>query len=135
MQQEILLRNLTKPKEADLTSDIDWLCNSLGFTAGRDIERMSSRIVQSLLRCVVSDGCASTESIAEDINIARQRVNYHIRSLTNSGFLYREKKLIFLREGSVKSAVEEMRKDANRIFDKLSMIGEEIDSALGLRNR
>lgn len=64
-----------------------------------------------------------------------QKVNYHPRTLIESGFLCREKRLILIRQGSVKAAVEEMRKDANRILDSLSSIAEEIDKNLGLKNR
>ncbi|MBW2989759.1 ArsR family transcriptional regulator [Candidatus Woesearchaeota archaeon] len=135
MHQEILLRNINKPKEADVHKDIDWLCESLGFNAGRDIEKTSSRVVHSILKDIVGGGFTSADDIARDLEIAAQRVNYHVRSLASSGFVFREKRQIFLREGSVKSSIEEMRKDANRIFDKLSVIGEQIDVCLGLKNR
>ena len=100
MNQQIILRNIEKPKEADVEKDIDWLIDSLGFTTGRDIECASSQIIHRLLKEISEEGHASTGDIAEALNIAVQRVNYHLRSIINSGFIYRERKLIFLREGS-----------------------------------
>lgn len=135
MPQQIILRDLQRPKEIDVTDDIEWLGNSFGFSAGRDTERVTAQILQSVLQDVASNGSTSTENIAEDLDLSIQRVNYHLRTLMDAGFLFREKRLIFVRQGSVKSAVEEMRRDANRIFDNLSRIGEEIDEALGFRNR
>jgi len=135
MPQQIILRNLQRPNEVDVADDIEWLGNSFGFSAGRDTEKVTSRILKNVLQEVSSEGSTSTENIAEDLDLSIQRVNYHLRTLIDAGFLFREKRLIFVRQGSVKSAVEEMRRDANRIFDNLSRIGDEIDEALGFRNR
>lgn len=135
MPQQIILRNLQKPAKINIQKDIDWLGNSFGFTAGRDTEKISAKILQKVLNKVAQKGSTSTENIADSLDLSIQRVNYHLRTLVESGFLFREKRLIFLRQGSVKSAVEEMRKDANRMFDNLSQIAEEIDTSLGLKNR
>ncbi|MCC7574783.1 winged helix-turn-helix transcriptional regulator [Candidatus Woesearchaeota archaeon] len=135
MSQQIILRNLQRPKDIDVTEDIEWLGNSFGFSAGRDTEKVTAQILKNVLQEVALEGSTSTEKIAEDLDLSSQRVNYHLRTLMDAGFLFREKRLIFVRQGSVKSAVEEMRRDANRIFDNLSKIGEEIDEALGFRNR
>jgi predicted transcriptional regulator len=135
MPQQIVLRNLQRPKEIDVADDIEWLGNSFGFSAGRDTEKVTAQILKNVLQEVASEGSTSTENIAEDLDLSIQRVNYHLRTLMDAGFLFREKRLIFVRQGSVKSAVEEMRRDANRIFDNLSRIGEEIDEVLGFRNR
>lgn len=135
MSQQIILRNLQRPKKIDVTGDIEWLGNSFGFSAGRDTQKVTSQILQNVLQEVALEGSTSTENIAEDLDLSIQRVNYHLKTLMDAGFLFREKRLIFVRQGSVKSAVEEMRQDANRIFDNLSLMAEEIDSKLGFRNR
>lgn len=46
-----------------------------------------------------------------------------------------KKRLIYLRGGSLKAAVREMRKDSERILDELENIAEEIDLMMGLKNR
>lgn len=135
MPQQIILKNLQRPKEVNTRRDIEWLGNSFGFCAGRDTKKITTQILQNVLEGVANQGSTSTEFISDQLNLSVQRVNYHLRTLVESGFLYREKRLIFVRQGSVKSAVEEMRKDANRIFDNLSTIAEDIDSALGFKNR
>ena len=135
MPQQIILKNLQRPKQINIGDDIEWLGNSLGFSAGRDTERVTAQILQNVLEEVASQGSTSTENISDELEMPVQKVNYHLRTLVDSGFLFREKRLIFVRQGSVKSAVEEVRRDANRIFDNLSRIAEEIDSALGFKNR
>lgn len=135
MTQQIILRDLQRPKDVNVVGDIEWLGNSFGFSAGRNAKKIVDRILHSVLQEAASQGSTSTENIAEELNVSIQRVNYHLRTLMDAGFLFREKRLIFVRQGSVKSAVEEMRRDANRIFDNLSFMAEEIDSKLGLKNR
>ncbi|HGJ67131.1 TPA: winged helix-turn-helix transcriptional regulator [bacterium] len=135
MTQQIILRELQKPPEINLYEDINWLGESFGFSSGRDTNKITAKILQKLLQEISKDGSTSTEQLSKNMNIEVQRVNYHLRTLIDSGFICREKRLILLRQGSVKSAVEEIRKDANRIFDNLSIIAEEIDKNLGLKNR
>src|SRR3989338_1688037 len=134
MMQQIVLKGIEKPREADVIRDIDWLCDSFGFSAGRDIESTATKIVETLLEKLAEDTSVSSEAIADELNMAPSRVNHHVRNIVSSGMLYRERKLILLRGGSLKSAVEEMRRDANRLFDDISKIAEDIDSVLGFRN-
>ncbi len=77
----------------------------------------------------------SSESLAADLEIKTSRVNHHLRNLNDSGLLYRKKRLIYLRGGSLKTAVQEMRKDSERILDELENIAEEIDTLMGVKNR
>jgi predicted transcriptional regulator len=135
MTQQIILRELQRPREIRLEQDIEWLANSFGFTEGRDVDRITQQILHAVLHEVAEGGPTSTDRIADELDIATQRVNYHLKTLMESGFLYRERRLIFIRQGSVSAAVEEMRKDANRIFDSLAAIAEEIDRNLGIKTR
>jgi len=129
------LRNIQIPKETDINKTIGWMCSSLAFVSGRDTEQMANRILKSVLNEIAQKGAVSTGCISGLLDISVQRVNYHIRSLIDSGFLYREKKLIYLRQESVTATIEEMRGDANRMFDNISTIAGEIDLLLGLKNR
>jgi predicted transcriptional regulator len=135
MSQRIILNKLDKPKNKSLESDAKWICESLGFSSGRDIENTSTKVIISLLKNLSSDGVTSSEAIAKDLDIKVSRVNYHIRNLINSGLVYREKKLLHLRGGSLKTAIQEMRKDTDRIFEELESVAEGIDNKMGLKNR
>jgi predicted transcriptional regulator len=135
MSQRIILNKLDKPKNKSLESDAKWICESLGFSSGRDIENTSTKVIITLLKNLSSDGVTSSEAIAKDLDIKVSRVNYHIRNLINSGLVYREKKLLHLRGGSLKTAIQEMRKDTDRIFEELESVAEGIDNKMGLKNR
>jgi predicted transcriptional regulator len=135
MVQQIILRYLEKPHVKSLEDDLLWLCDSFGFSSGRDTENTATRIVFSLLDKLSNDQMTSTEALAEDLEIKISRVNHHLRNLNDSGLLYRKKRLVYLRGGSLKAAVKEMRKDSERIFDELESIAEEIDLRIGIKNR
>lgn len=135
MSQQIILNNIQKPGKINLKEDITWLGDSFGYTCGRDTERINALILEFTLRNIAKEGYTSTEKISKELNLEVQRVNYHLKTLIESGLLYREKKLIYVRQGSVKCAVEEIKKDANRILDELIIVASDIDNKLGLKNR
>jgi predicted transcriptional regulator len=135
MVQEIILRNIEKPRIKSLEEDLLWFCDSFGFSSGRDIENTATNIIFSLLDKLSNEEEISSEAIAEGLDIKVSRVNHHLRNLNDSGLLYRKKRLIYLRGGSLKAAVREMRKDSERIFDELENAAEEIDSIVGIKNR
>ncbi|MHB8100705.1 MAG: helix-turn-helix domain-containing protein [Methanosarcina sp.] len=135
MVKEIIIRNIEKPHIKSLEEDLLWFCDSFGFSSGRDTKNTATRIIFSLLEKLSNDEVTSSEALAEDLNIKISRVNHHLRNLNDSGLLYRKKRLIYLRGGSLKAAVKEMRKDSERIFDELENIAEEIDSTIGIKNR
>lgn len=135
MVQQIILRYLEKPHVKSLEDDLLWLCDSFGFSSGRDTENTATRIVFSLLDKLSNDEITSSETLAEDLEIKISRVNHHLRNLNDSGLLYRKKRLVYLRGGSLKAAVKEMRRDSERIFDELESIAEEIDLRIGIKNR
>ncbi len=134
MPRQLVIKKLELPKQGRLDEDINWVCESLGLVSGRDTERTCERIVNLLLRTAGTEDL-TVERIAKELGIAQQRVNYHLRSLIESGLFYREKKKIKLREGSLKAALEELRKDLDRILEEIISIAEEIDKSLGLQNR
>jgi len=135
MVQEIILRNIEKPHIKCLEENLIWFCDSFGFSSGRDIEKTATKIIFSLVDKLSNNEVTSSEDLAGDLNITISRVNHHIRNLNDSGLLYRKKRLLYLRGGSLKAAVKEMRKDSERIFDELENIAEEIDSIKGIQNR
>ncbi|KXS43240.1 MAG: hypothetical protein AWU59_1217 [Methanolobus sp. T82-4] len=136
MARQILLIKLEKPREKKLEQDIHWLCNSFGLSSGRDTENLATKIVIDLLQQISEDEeRVSSDKIADSLEVTPSRVNHHVRNLINAGLLYRERRRLHLRGGSLKAAVQEMRKDSERIFDELEEIAEEIDNQVGLKNR
>ena len=135
MYQELTLRNLEKPKQKYIEDDIAWVCKSLGLNSGRDIDSMSPRIMSSFLKRFSAEKAVPSEELADDLVVTAARINHHVRNLMDSGIVYREKKLIVLRGGSLCSAIEELKTDTDRIFERLLHIAQDVDEQLGLKNR
>lgn len=135
MIQRIILRNIPRSISNDLLTDTFWLCDALGLSAGRDTDNVSSQIIFELLLHYHDLQGIPAEQLASHMGISHARINHHIRNLSLIGILYRKKKRIYLRGGSLKEAVTELRKDADRIFDELEYAATKIDEQMGIHNR
>lgn len=136
MYREIKIRSVRRPHDSELEDELQWLCNSLGLCAGRDTDKVSQRVLQEFLRNFSrSKEPVASEKLANELNLNAARVNHHIRSLIDSGFLYREKKRVVLRGGNLRDTIEEIKKDTDRVFADLINIAEEIDKEMGLNKR
>ena len=133
--QQITIKKVQKPQEKNIKKDIDWICDSFALSSGRDIGQMTKKVISSIIKNFSRHAKVSSEKIADELDINQSMVNHHLRNLSNSGMIYRERKSIMLNGGSLKAAVNEMRKDTNRLFDDIEEIAEEIDKDLGLKNR
>jgi predicted transcriptional regulator len=119
MEFSIFLKKINKPHNLNTRNEFEWFCESLGLSTGRDIENTSRKIIVRLVENRNRFEGISTEDIAKDLNIPVSRVNHHLRNLIKTGFIYRKNKKIYFRGGSLRSAIEEMRRDAERIFEDL----------------
>lgn len=133
--EQIIIKKIQKPHQKIIKKDIDWVCDSFGFSVGRDTNYISKKIIHNLLDRLSKNALVSSDIIADDLKTTNSIINHHLRSLINTGIIYREKKGIYLRGGNLKSSIEEMRKDTNRLFDNILEIAQEIDDALGFKNR
>ncbi|HDP73439.1 MAG TPA: winged helix-turn-helix transcriptional regulator [Candidatus Woesearchaeota archaeon] len=135
MTKSITLKDMSKPAREGVTADLDWICECFGLVSGRDTKKVSSRLIRSLVQNIAKKGYATVQDIAKDTKLSRQKVNYHLRGLMLSGFIVKDRRRVMLRENSILGTIQEMRKDSERIFDKLSEIATEIDNELGLKSR
>ncbi len=134
MLQQIILNNLNKPTEKNVEEDIIWIGESFGLNSGRDTSNIAIQLFREILTNEQRPEISSN-LLADELDLSIGMVNYHLRNLIDSGLFCREKRLIVLRGGSLKTAVQETRRDTNRIFDKIEIIASEIDEALGIKNR
>lgn len=131
MYRKIIIQEIGKPREKDVDKQIKWIVGSLGLERGRDVEEMSFKIISELLDKFSKEDIVSTEEIANSLGVECARVNHHLRNLLNSGILVREKRKVVLRGGSLSSAIEEMRKDSERMFQEIEEIARSIDEKFG----
>jgi DNA-binding transcriptional ArsR family regulator len=132
MNQRLILQHLPKPSNSELIDEIFWLSDTLGLSSGRDVDNLSTQIILKILERSSHDSGISSEQLGELLDISSGRVNHHLRNLSRTGIVYRERRLIHLRERSLKDTIREIRRDANHIFDELEKVADEIDHLSGL---
>jgi DNA-binding transcriptional ArsR family regulator len=132
MHQRLILQRLPRPSKRDLTDEIFWLSDTLGLSSGRDVDNLSTQIILKILEKSSHDSGISTEQLGQLLDISAGRVNHHLRNLSRTGIVYRERRLIRLRERSLKDTIREIRRDANHIFDELEKVADEIDHLSGV---
>ncbi len=130
-----MLRDMDRPKKIDIDRDFSWVVRSLGLSGTGDTDTIKYKILRNAIEDIAKDGSSTSERISGNLGLSVQRVNYHLRPMIDSGFLYRDKRRIYVRKGSIASAVEEIRKDANRMLDDVERIARQLDEGMGLRNR
>lgn len=132
MQQRLTLQHIPRPYRKDLIEEIYWLCDTLGLSTGRDLDNLSTQIVLAILERSRGSGISSDE-LSTLLAISAGRVNHHLRNLSRSGIVYRERRLVHLRRKSLRDSIREIRRDADRIFDELESVADEIDSLVGIQ--
>lgn len=132
MKQKIVIQDIDLPKNDKVKEDIRWICESLGFMSGRDTEDTSFKIMFKLLQEFRNDEIIATETIAKSLKLEPPTVNHHLRNLLETGVIVREKRKVVLRGGSLSSAIEEMRRDSDKLFERVLEIARKIDEEIGL---
>ncbi len=128
---KVILNKVNKPlKSKKFSEQIEWICSSLGFIQGRDIEKTSVKIVCELLKGFKKEPLLSSEELSKKLHIDQARINHHLRKLVDSGFLIRRKRKVGLRGGSIFEAISELKREADAIFDDILEISKEIDRKL-----
>ena len=127
MPHRIIINDLEIPRKRKVTDEIKWICNSLGFSSGRDIEDTSFKIMNELLLHFKKSEIVSSEELSKSLKLDTPCINHHLRNFVNSGVIIREKRKVALRGRSLTSAIEEIQKDCDRMFEKIIAISKEID--------
>lgn len=135
MIRQIVLKQIERPVQVRKNDDLYWLCDSLGVENGRDIDHIATRVILTLLENLPDSRGIPVEQIADDLIVSSPRVNHHIRNLVDTGLVYRHKQKIYIRGSSLRSMVQEIRKDTLRILDDLEQAAAELDEAFGIANR
>jgi predicted transcriptional regulator len=132
MEQKITVQKVNRSSNKSIKEEIEWICDSLSLSNGRDTEGVSLKIMQELLNLFSKNELISTEEISKNLGIKPYVINHHIRKLMESGIIIRKKRKIALRGGSLSGAIEEMKEDSDAIFNKLLNISKIVEKEINL---
>jgi predicted transcriptional regulator len=115
-----------------MNEEVRWICESLGLVSGRDVNDTSFKVLSGILKEMPEEKLVATDDLARWLNLEAPTVNHHVRNFMESGIVFREKRKIALRGGSLTAALEEMKRESNEMFDRLIASSKRIDDSFEL---
>ncbi|MCW4052304.1 MAG: MarR family transcriptional regulator [Candidatus Bathyarchaeota archaeon] len=119
----------------NVEKDLEWMCRSLSFMEPRDKERTAYNIFRVIVETARANKGLSSDELAEKLALSRGTMVHHLNKMIKSGLVIRHESQYKLRGRSLKSTIEEVQRDVNRIFNDLQSVAETIDDTLGLLSR
>ncbi len=132
---EYVLLSVRKPSTAEYVADLEWFCRTFGFLESRDKQKTAYLIFKALLESAVQNNGLTSDELAEKLNLTRGTMIHHLNKMMKSGLVIFNGGKFKLREKSLKSTVEEIHKDINRLFENIFDVSENVDRTLGLVSR
>jgi DNA-binding MarR family transcriptional regulator len=114
---------------------MEWICRSFAFMEARDKKRTAYNIFRTIVETARASEGLSSDQLAEKLALSRGTMIHHLNKMIKSGLVIRHESQYKLRGRSLKSTIEEVRRDINRIFDDLRNVAMTIDDCLGLISR
>jgi predicted transcriptional regulator len=119
----------------DFEKDLEWICRSFAFMEPRDKRKTAYNIFRAIVETARTNEGLSSDQLAEKLALSRGTMIHHLKKMMKSGLVIRHENQYKLRDRSLKSTIEEVQRDINRIFEDLQNVAETIDDTLGLLSR
>ena len=130
---KIRQRELPAPKNPEM--DFEWFCRSLGLVGPRDAQMTTSRVFKAIVMATKRYGGISIPELVEVLGLSRTAVVHHLQEIWDTGLLTKDGMRFRLRRYNIKSTVEEIEQDLNRIFERIKKMAEDVDEELGFPSR
>jgi predicted transcriptional regulator len=115
----------------DINDILRWFSQSFGLISKRDSESSCFRVFIEFVKNR-NIGLKSDE-LAQKTNLSRGTVIHHIHTLECNGLIIHNENKYFLRATGFSELVNEIRKDSERIFDKIDKIAQKLDKKLNIQ--
>ncbi len=131
-QRLTIIRYNHSSSKKSVNEKLQWLGNSLGLFNLRDKDKSCFRIFIELIKSAKKEQPLSSDELAERLGLSRGTVVHHLNKLMESGIVVVHKNKYILRVNNLNQLVDELKKDADRMFNDLKDAASEIDTLLGL---
>lgn len=129
------LLDIRKLSTVNVEEDLKWICRSFGFFESRDKKRTAYRIFKAIVEAARHNGGLSSDELAEKLALSRGTMIHHLNKMIKSGLVIHHEGQYKMRGRNLKSTIEEIQRDLNRIFEDLENVSETVDEALDLVSR
>lgn len=134
IQKRITIIKVSKPVEPTFNDVLQWFGDSLGLFHLRDKDKSCFRIFIELLKVAKEGIGLSSDEIAERTSLTRGTVVHHLNKLMESGLIMQQRNKYYLRDPSLESLLDHLKKDFEQTFEDLRNSAQQIDKVLRLRN-
>jgi DNA-binding MarR family transcriptional regulator len=134
-RKRFTVRVLKEPKQKSTETDLQWLFQSLGFGGSRDKEKTAFHIFHLLVLAAKNNKGLTSDEIADEVKPTRGAVVHHLNKFMRAGLVVKVHHGYELRMGSLKRTIGEVELDAQRAFERMLTIAEEVDKQLQLTAR
>ncbi len=133
IQKRITIIKISKPVEPTFNDVLQWFGDSLGLFHLRDKDKSCFRIFIELLKVAKEGIGLSSDEIAERTSLTRGTVVHHLNRLMESGLIMQQRNKYYLRDPSLESLLDHLKKDFEQTFEDLRNSARQIDKVLKLR--
>jgi len=135
-KKKILLQDIRPPTKASEDDDIEWICQSLSLFTKKDTDKSAYKVFRILIKGSLEGEPKTSTEIAEELDLTRGTVLFHMKKFSNSGLVARAPgRRYILRESSLEETIENMMRDSERIFERMRKVAAEIDKEMGVEKR
>lgn len=133
--RQYTIRQLKELTEKNVDSDIEWVCNSLGFISSRDQDRTANRILKALIKSAKDGKGKTSEELTREVEPTIGSVIYHLKKLMKAGLVAKPGSLYELRMNSLLTTIETIEKEITINISNIKRIARDIDDSVGLEHR
>lgn len=133
--RKVTIIKIRKTTDKEINKDLQWLSMSLGLFGERDKEKSCFRLFIELLKAARKRTVITSDELAARSHLTRATVIHHLNRLIESGIVIQQGNGYILRADNLETVIEEIKRDAMRVFEDLKLIAEELDEELGLLRR
>jgi len=133
IKKRITIIRITRPAEPSFNEVLRWFGDSLGLFHLRDKDKSCFRIFLELLKSAKTGVGLSSDEIAEKTSLSRGTVVHHLNKLMEAGLIVQQRNRYYLRDPSLESLLNHLKRDFENTFEELRSAAREIDNILRLR--
>jgi len=88
-KRRILLQDIRPPAKSSEGEDVEWLCRSLNLFTKKDADKSAYRVFRILLRSSLEGNPKTSTEIADELDLARGTVLFHMKKFYDAGLVDR----------------------------------------------
>lgn len=133
--QNYTVKKFRLPTQKQVDTDIEWVCNSLGFITKRDQDKTAYKILKTLIKSAKRKKGMTSEELSQKVDPTIGSVIYHLKKLMRAGLVVKFGSTYELRMESLLSTIEEIKKEVNLTLADIQQVAKDIDDRVGLEHR